>query len=68
MLPNCSCTLQNMEVGRWPKEALRFSIRGKCLQSPNAVDWCGNAQSTEQIRHTLNIAKVTAGKGSTSLM
>jgi hypothetical protein len=32
------------------------------------TDWCGNVKSiTEQIQHTLNIAKVTTGKGSTSL-
>jgi hypothetical protein len=54
---------QNMEAGRWPKEALRFSFEGsRGVGRPKVgTDWCGNVKSiTEQIQHTLNIAKVTA--------
>jgi hypothetical protein len=53
---------QNMEAGRWPKEALRFSFEGsRGVGRPVGTDWCGNVKSiTEQIQHTLNIAKVTA--------
>jgi hypothetical protein len=61
---------QNMEAGRWPKEALRFSFEGsRGVGRPKVgTDWCGNVKSiTEQIQHTLNIAKVTAQAGSTSL-
>jgi hypothetical protein len=52
---------QNMEAGRWPKEALRFSFEGsRGVGRPKVgTDWCGNVKSIEQIQH-LNIAKVTA--------
>jgi hypothetical protein len=62
---------QNMEAGRWPKEALRFSFEGsRGVGRPKVgTDWCGNVKSiTEQIQHTLNIAKVTAqAKGQPAL-
>jgi hypothetical protein len=61
---------QNMEAGRWPKEALRFSFEGsRGVGRPKVgTDWCGNVKSiTEQIQHTLNIAGDCTGKGSTSL-
>jgi hypothetical protein len=73
MLPNCvgSTDAQNMEAGRWPKEALRFSFEGsRGVGRPKVgTDWCGNVKSiTEQIQHTLNIAKVTAqAKGQPAL-
>jgi exonuclease III len=54
---------QNMEAGRWPKVALQFSFEGsRGVGRPKAgTDWCSNVKSiTEEIRHTLNIAKVTA--------
>jgi hypothetical protein len=57
MLPNCvGSTDQNMEAGRWPKEALRFSFEGsRGVGRPKVgTDWCGNVKSiTEQIQHTL---------------
>jgi hypothetical protein len=57
-----------MEAGRWPKEALRFSFEGSWCGRPG---WArtGNVKSiTEQIQHTLNIAKVTAqAKGQPAL-
>jgi hypothetical protein len=60
-----------MEAGRWPKEALRFSFEGsRGVGRPKVgTDWCGNVKSiTEQIQHTLNIAKVTAqAKGQPAL-
>jgi hypothetical protein len=62
MLPNCVGRISNMEAGRWPKEALRFSFEGsRGVGRPKVgTDWCGNVKSiTEQIQHTLN-AKVTA--------
>jgi hypothetical protein len=56
MLPNCVGTdLENMEAGRWPKEALRFSFEGsRGVSRPKVgTDWCGNVKSiTEQIQHT----------------
>jgi hypothetical protein len=61
---------QNMEAGRWPKEALRFSFEGsRGVGRPKVgTDWCGNVKSiTEQIQHTLNIAKVTQAKGQPAL-
>jgi hypothetical protein len=62
MLPNWQHRCQNMEAGRWPKEALRFSFEGsRGVGRPKVgTDWCGNVNITEQIQHTLNIAKVTA--------
>jgi hypothetical protein len=63
MLPNCvgSTDAQNMEAGRWPKEALRFSFEGSRGVGPKVgTDWCNVKSITEQIQHTLNIAKVTA--------
>jgi exonuclease III len=54
---------QNMEAGRWPKVALRFSFEGsRGVGRPKVgTDWCGTVKSiTEQIQHTLNIAKVTS--------
>jgi hypothetical protein len=58
-----------MEAGRWPKEA-PFSFEVAAGGRPKVgTDWCGNVKSiTEQIQHTLNIAKVTAQAKSTSLM
>jgi hypothetical protein len=59
-----------MEAGRWPKEALRFSFEGsRGVGRPKVgTDWCGNVKSiTEQIQHTLNIAKVTAQAGQPAL-
>jgi hypothetical protein len=59
-----------MEAGRWPKEALRFSFEGsRGVGRPKVgTDWCGNVKSiTEQIQHTLNIAKVTQAKGQPAL-
>jgi hypothetical protein len=51
----------NMEAGRWPKEALRFSFEGSGVGRPKVgTDWCGNVKSITEIQHTLNIAKVTA--------
>jgi hypothetical protein len=56
MLPNCvGSRCQNMEAGRWPKEALRFSFEGsRGVGRPKVgTDWCGNVKSiTEQIQHT----------------
>jgi hypothetical protein len=56
MLPNCvGSRSQNMEAGRWPKEALRFSFEGsRGVGRPKVgTDWCGNVKSiTEQIQHT----------------
>jgi hypothetical protein len=70
MLPNCvgSTDAQNMEAGRWPK-ALRFSFEGsRGVGRPKVgTDWCVMSSITEQIQHTLNIAKVTAQARSTSL-
>jgi hypothetical protein len=43
MLPNCvgSTDAQNMEAGRWPKEALRFSFEGSRGVGPKVgTDWC----------------------------
>jgi hypothetical protein len=62
MLPNCvGSTDLDMEAGRWPKEALRFSFEGsRGVGRPKVVhtDWCRIMQSiTEQIQHTLNIAR-----------
>jgi hypothetical protein len=60
MLPNrAGSTCQNDEVGRWPKrEAPAISLRWRPAKV--GTDWCGNVKSiTEQIQHTLNIAKVT---------
>jgi hypothetical protein len=53
---------QNMEAGRWPKEALRFSFEGSRGVGRPKVARTGAVMSTitEQIQHTLNIAKVTA--------
>jgi hypothetical protein len=52
-------------------EALRFSFEGsRGVGRPKVgTDWCGNVKSiTEQIQHTLNIAKVTAqAKGQPAL-
>jgi hypothetical protein len=59
-----------MEAGRWPKEALRFSFEGsRGVGRPKVGTDCGNVKSiTEQIQHTLNIAKVTAqAKGQPAL-
>jgi hypothetical protein len=60
---------QNMEAGL--AEALRFSFEGsRGVGRPKVgTDWCGNVKSiTEQIQHTLNIAKVTAqAKGQPAL-
>jgi hypothetical protein len=59
-----------MEAGRWPKEALRFSFEGsRGVGRPKVgTDWCGVKSITEQIQHTLNIAKVTAqAKGQPAL-
>jgi hypothetical protein len=44
------------------QEALRFSFEGsRGVGRPKVgTDWCGNVKITEQIQHTLNIAKVTA--------
>jgi hypothetical protein len=38
---------QNMEAGRWPKEALRFSFEGsRGVGRPKVgTDWCGNVKS-----------------------
>jgi hypothetical protein len=37
---------QNMEAGRWPKEALRFSFEGsRGVGRPKVgTDWCGNVK------------------------
>jgi hypothetical protein len=62
MLPNCVGSTDARTWG-WPKEALRFSFEGsRGVGRPKVgTDWCGNVKSiTEQIQHTLNIAKVTA--------
>jgi hypothetical protein len=51
---------QNMEAGRWPARRCDHS-RVAGVGRPKGTDWCGNVKSiTEQIQHTLNIAKVTA--------
>jgi hypothetical protein len=44
MLPNWQHRCQNMEAGRWPKEALRFSFEGsRGVGRPKVgTDWCGN--------------------------
>jgi hypothetical protein len=71
MLPNCVGSTD--EHGGWPmaQEALRFSFEGsRGVGRPKVgTDWCGNVKSiTEQIQHTLNIAKVTAqAKGQPAL-
>jgi hypothetical protein len=59
----------NMEAGRWPKEALRFSFEGsRGVGRPKVGTDRGNVKSiTEQIQHTLNIAKVTAQAGQPAL-
>jgi hypothetical protein len=47
MLPNCvGSRCQNMEAGRWPKEALRFSFEGsRGVGRPKVgTDWCGNVK------------------------
>jgi hypothetical protein len=63
MLPNCVGST-DAEHGGWPmaQEALRFSFEGsRGVGRPKVgTDWCGNVKITEQIQHTLNIAKVTA--------
>jgi hypothetical protein len=63
MLPNCVGST-DAEHGGWPMaQALRFSFEGsRGVGRPKVgTDWCGNVKSiTEQIQHTLNIAKVTA--------
>jgi hypothetical protein len=52
---------QNMEAGRWPKEALRFSFEGsRGVGRPKARTGAVMSTITEQIQHTLNITKVTA--------
>jgi hypothetical protein len=51
----CCGKMLNMEAGRWPKEALRFSFEGsRGVGRPKVgTDWCGNVKSiTEQIQHT----------------
>jgi hypothetical protein len=51
-------------------QALRFSFEGsRGVGRPKVgTDWCGNVKSiTEQIQHTLNIAKVTAQAGQPAL-
>jgi hypothetical protein len=47
-----------MEAGRWPKEALRFSFEGSRGVGLGGHGLVRNVKSiTEQIQHTLNIAK-----------
>jgi hypothetical protein len=46
---------------RWPKEALRFSFEVAVVSAGSQRHGlCGKSSITEQIQHTLNIAKVTA--------
>jgi hypothetical protein len=71
MLPNrCSTDARTWRLADGP-EALRFSFEGsRGVGRPKVgTDWCGNVKSiTEQIQHTLNIAKVTAqAKGQPAL-
>jgi hypothetical protein len=63
-MPNCvgSTDARTWRLADGP-EALRFSFEGsRGVGRPKVgTDWCGNVKSiTEQIQHTLNIAKVTA--------
>jgi hypothetical protein len=70
MLPNCagSTDARTWRLADGP-EALRFSFEGsRGVGRPVGTDWCGNVKSiTEQIQHTLNIAKVTAQAGQPSV-
>jgi hypothetical protein len=70
MLPNCVGSTD--ASGGWPmaQASAGFSFEGsRGVGRPKVgTDWCGNVKSiTEQIQHTLNIAKVTAQARSTSL-